>query len=55
MKESFHEDDIVGIADAFIRKGKLVPVNSRKWRWYSSLWKLLTPLRRIILAIYRRI
>lgn len=55
MKESFREGDIVGIADAFIRKGKLVPVSSRKWRRYSSFWKMLTPLRRIILAIYRRL
>ena len=55
MKEKFREENIVGIAEAFIRKGKLVATSSRKWRWYSTMWKLLTPMRRLILAIYRRI
>lgn len=55
MKETFTAKDIVGIADAFIRKGKLVPTNGRKWRTYSAFWKATTPLRRILLAIYRRI
>ena len=55
MKEHFIKENIVGIADAFIRKGKLVHTSSRKWRWYSALWKAAAPLRRILLAIYRRI
>lgn len=55
MKETFTEKDIVGIADAFIRKGKQVSTSSRKWRCYSAFWKAMTPLRRILLAIYRRI
>lgn len=55
MKERFREENIVGIADAFIRKGKLVATSSRKWRWYSVMWKLMSPMRRLILAIYRRI
>lgn len=55
MKETFTEKDIVGIAEAFIRKGETVPTDSRKWRCYSAFWKAMTPLRRILLAIYRRI
>lgn len=55
MKETFTEKDIVGIADAFIRKGKQVSTSSRKWRCYSAFWKAMTPMRRILLAIYRRI
>lgn len=55
MTESFTEKDIVGIASAFIRKGKHVSVDSRKWRWYSAVWMKTRPLRRIILGIYRRI
>lgn len=55
MKESFTEEDIVGIASAFIRKGKLVSTDSRKWRCYSRLWSIMSPIRRILLAIYRRI
>lgn len=54
MTEQFKEENIVGIADAFIRKGKYVSLKSRKWRWYSTLWMTLRPLRRIILGIYRR-
>ena len=53
--EQFTEDKIVGIAEAFIRKGKPVRTDSRKWRMYSSTWKALRPFRRILLAIYRRV
>ena len=52
--EQFTEKDIVGVADAFIRKGKYVSLKSRKWIWYSRIWMLLRPMRRIILGIYRR-
>lgn len=55
MKETFTQEKIVGIADAFIRKGKPVPVSGRKWRCYSAFWKAMTPIRRILLAIFRRI
>lgn len=55
MIETFTEKKIVGVAEAFIRKGKLVPLTSRKWRVYSTLWRWLKPLRRILLAIYRRV
>ncbi len=54
MTEDFTFDKIIGIADGFIRKGKKVCVNSRKWRWYSATWDALKPMRRILLAIYRR-
>lgn len=55
MTEQFTQDKIVGLADAFIRKGKRVGTESRKWRFYSATWNALKPLRRILLAIYRRI
>lgn len=55
MKEQFRESDIIGIAQAFIRKGKVVPTAGFKWQVYSFVWKMLTPFRRILLAIYRRI
>ena len=55
MTEQFTYDKIIGIADGFIRKGKKVNVTDRKWRFYSAMWKVLKPLRRILLAIYRRI
>lgn len=55
MTEEFTTDKIVGIADGFIRKGRKVSTESRKWRIYSAIWKALKPFRRILLAIYRRI
>lgn len=55
MKENFTEEKIIGIANAFIRKGKLVPTDGLRWKTYSYLWNLLKPARRILLAIYRRI
>lgn len=54
-KEVFTTDKIVGTAEAFIVKGKYVSTSSRKWRCYSTVWGILKPFRRIILAIYRRI
>ena len=55
MKERFTEEKIIGIADAFVRKGKYVSVRSFKWRTYSFVWKMSKPFRRVLLAIYRRI
>lgn len=55
MTEDFTYDKIIGLADGFIRKGKRVDTGDRKWRLYSAVWKALTPFRRILLAIYRRI
>jgi hypothetical protein len=55
MTEQFTQDKIIGLADGFIRKGKFVSTGSRKWRCYSEVWNILKPLRRILLAIYRRI
>ena len=55
MKEQFREADIIGIAQAFIRKGKVIPTAGIRWQVYSFVWKMLTPFRRILLAIYRRI
>ncbi len=53
--ETFTTDRIIGTAEAFIRKGKYVSTKSRKWRIYSALWQTLAPIRRILLAIDRRI
>ena len=55
MTEQFTYDRIIGIADGFIRKGKTVSTDSRLWRNYSAVWNALKPLRRILLAVYRRV
>lgn len=49
--------DVIGIVTHFYRKGRTTPdsVNGLKWRIYSRLWLALKPIRRFILAIYRRI
>lgn len=54
--EQCRANDVVGIATGFLRKGRTVPdlVSGRKWRFYSSLWMALDPIRRYLLAIYRR-
>lgn len=50
-------NDVIGVATAFYRKGRQTPdyVTGWKWKYYSKLWMLLTPFRRIILGIYNRI
>ena len=55
MKEQFTEENIVGVADAFIINGKTVPIAGSRWRNCSRFWKLMMPMRRLLLAIYRRI
>lgn len=49
--------DIVGIATGFIRKGRstIDSVEGCKWRIYSTLWLILSPVRRYILGICRRL
>lgn len=55
--ESCRTSDIVGIAVGFYRKGRNRPdlVTGLKWKTYSFIWLSLSPVRRYILAIYRRI
>ena len=55
MKEEFTDADIIGIAQAFIRKGKHITTDSFAWRGYSFIWRILKPLRRIILGVCRRV
>ncbi len=49
--------DIRGVALGFYRKGRptLDAVSGRKWRCYSWIWTRLRPVRRWLLAAYRRI
>ena len=55
MKEQFTQTDIIGVADAFIRKGRHITTNSFKWRTYSFAWRILKPIRRILLGVLRRL
>lgn len=53
--ETFTSDKIIGTAKAFIRKGRYVPTDGKLWKRYSAVWHALRPVRRIIVAFYRRI
>lgn len=50
-------DNIVGEVIGFYRKNcnKMDYINGRKWKTYSYVWMHLYPIRRYLLAIYRRI
>lgn len=49
--------DIRASVEGFYRKGKekLDRTDGKKWRAYSFIWMKLRPLRRYLLAFYRRI
>ena len=49
--------DVKGFVVGFYRKGrkKMDKTNGLKWRLYSAVWTRLFPIRRYLLAIYRRI
>jgi hypothetical protein len=50
-------EDVKGYVLGFYRKGrkKLDRTDGRKWRMYSYVWTHLYPIRRYLLAFYRRI
>ena len=53
--ETAYVEDIIALMHAVIKKGRTYSVNSLSWRLYSWLWKLLTPVRRYPLAVWRRL
>lgn len=46
---------VMGLMTEAIRKEKKYPADSRTWKRYSYWWLRLTPARRWLLAIFRRI
>ncbi len=50
-------ENVVGAVVGFYRKGRqtLDRTDGRKWRIYSFVWTRLFPVRRYLLAFYRRI
>lgn len=50
-------EDVKGTVIGFYRKGRshIELVSGRKWRTYSWIWMRLRPVRRNLLAIYRRV
>ena len=54
-KETAYVKDIVGVMTAVIKKGRPIPVTSLRWRLYSWIWHMLTPVRRYPLGLWRRL
>lgn len=48
-------DQVMGQVVEVIRGTTHYPVSGRIWRWYSRCWLRLRPLRRWLLAAYRRL
>lgn len=53
--ESILADDLIGIVTHLQRKGRTYSIQGRFWRIYSMIWLQLMPIRRILLALFRRI
>ena len=55
--ETCNTSNVIGIAIGFLRKGRDVmdTTDGKKWKIYSFFWIRLKPIRRYILAFYRRI
>lgn len=49
--ETFSRQYVIGRAEAFIRKGKKLRMDSLRWKVYSYLWTHMLPLRRYLLFI----
>ncbi len=56
VTEHCHRSDVKAQVVGFYRKGssRLDLLTGKKWRTYSVLWWCLRPLRRYLLAVYRR-
>ena len=46
---------VIGLLTAVIRKGRTYSTSGAVWLRYSRWWRRLTPVRRWVLAVYRRI
>ena len=53
--ETTDTDHVLALMSIARRKGVGYPVTGRVWRIYSRLWMWLFPLRRWLLALFRRL
>lgn len=53
--ETCRKENIHGYAVAILRKGKQVDCNSRREQRKARVWYRLLPVRRCLLAVYRRV
>ena len=54
LTETAMAQDVIGLMYSVTKKGRTYSVKSLRWRLYSWFWKILTPVRRYPLALWRR-
>ena len=55
LTEKAYVKDIIALMHGVTKKGRTYSVKSLRWRLYSWFWKMLTPVRRYPLAVWRRL
>ena len=55
IKETALVKDVIALMHGVTKKGRTYSVQSLRWRLYSCFWKMLTPVRRYPLALWRRL
>ena len=54
ISETASVDNVIGLMYGVTKKGRTYSVESLRWRLYSWFWRLMTPMRRYPLALWRR-
>lgn len=54
LTETARTSEVIGLMQSVTKKGRTYSVQSLRWRLYSWFWKILTPVRRYPLALWRR-
>ena len=52
--EKAHVSDVIALMYSVTKKRRTYSVKSLRWRLYSWFWRLITPVRRYPLALWRR-
>ena len=55
ITETAYIKDVIALMHGCTKKGRTYSVKSLRWRLYSWFWKILTPVRRYPLALWRRL
>ena len=55
MTETATFDNVIGIMLSATRKGRVIQADSLCWKSYTWLWRILTPVRRFPLGVWRRL
>lgn len=53
--EVCRRSDVKAVATAIVRKGKMVDCNGARHQRQARIWRKLLPVRRWLLAVYRRV